>query len=57
MHVIERTPKIRSPEQEQDRVMKIDIGDGIRFENVEFRYPTAPEHVHDVLQGASFKVK
>lgn len=36
---------------------KIEINDGIRFENVEFRYPTASENLRDVFQGASFKIK
>ena len=55
LNVIDREPKIKSPEK--DAVEKIDIGAGISFRDVEFRYPTAPDHVKDVFSGASFMVK
>ena len=33
------------------------IEEGIKFENVHFRYPTAQEHVPDVFQGLDFTIK
>ena len=38
--IIERVPEVRSPDEEKDVITKIEIGDGIKFENVSFRYPT-----------------
>jgi ABC-type multidrug transport system fused ATPase/permease subunit len=57
LDVIDRTPLIAPPADPNQRVMKIEIQDGISFKDVHFRYPTAPEHVKDVMQGASFKVR
>ena len=55
MHGIDRKPEVAvDPNQS---VTKVDIQDGISFKDVHFRYPTAQEHVKDVLQGASFKIK
>ena len=54
--VIDRKPLIDSPENLEQSVTKIDIQDGIKFDNVRFRYPTAPEHVKDVFTDASFKI-
>ena len=56
-HVIERTPEISSPADPSQKVSQIDIEDGIRFNDVHFRYPTAKESDKDVFQGASFMVK
>ena len=54
--VIDRKPLIDSPENLDQSVKNIDIQDGINFNNVRFRYPTAPEHVKDVFTDASFKI-
>ena len=55
--LIERVPKIKSPEKPADAVTDIRIGDGIHFDQVHFRYPAAPEGARDVLSGATFTVK
>lgn len=61
--VIDRAPLIDSPFVEGDPlrastgVKKIDIGGGILFADVHFRYPTAPQHVKDVFNGATFMIK
>ena len=54
--VIDRKPLIDSPENLDQSVKNIDVQDGIKFNNVRFRYPTAPEHVKDVFTDASFKI-
>ena len=48
---------IESPPEKEKAVTSIDIQDGIHFQDVHFRYPTAPPQLPDVFQGASFKVK
>ena len=55
--VIDRKPLISAPEDLNRSVTEIKIQDGIQFSNVCFRYPTAPESVRDVFQGATFKIK
>ena len=46
INLIDRTPEITSkPDGESD----FKICDGIKFEDVHFRYPTAPDHVADVF--------
>ena len=57
IEVIDRIPKIRSPDEAYNRVTNIDIQDGIKFENLTFRYPTAPEGAKDVFSDASFTIK
>lgn len=52
--LIDRQPEIKS---KPDSVSDFHIGEGIRFEGLQFRYPTAAEHVSDVFQGASFLIK
>ena len=41
--VIERKPLIASPSDSQPKASTISIQNGIKFQNVNFRYPTAPE--------------
>ena len=55
--LIERVPKIKSPENAADAVTDIKIDEGIHFDQVHFRYPTAPPGARDVLAGASFTIK
>lgn len=55
--VIDREPLINSPKEESKRVKKVMIEDGIHFQDVKFKYPTAPEHVRPVFEGAHFKIK
>ena len=52
--LIDRVPEIKSPD---DCVEDIRIGDGIHFDHVKFRYPTAPEGSRDVLTDANFTIK
>ena len=54
LDVIERVPLIDSPKNEAQRVTQVKIADGINFDDVKFKYPTAPEHVRPVFEGASF---
>ena len=49
MDVIERKPEIDSPTDLMRSVTDIQIGHGIQFDDVHFRYPTAPETVRDVF--------
>ena len=44
--LIDREPEITS---KLDCVSDFKIGEGIKFEDVHFRYPTLPEHVADVF--------
>jgi len=53
--VIERSPQISSPEV--GGKTEISLGEGIKFENIRFRYPTAPEGSRDVLSNANFMIK
>ena len=56
--VIERKPLIHSPQSGKSALAsKVSLQDGIRFENVSFRYPTAPEGSRDVFQNVSFKIE
>jgi ABC-type multidrug transport system fused ATPase/permease subunit len=55
--VIERVPLIRSPDISSEASKIISIEDGIKFENVSFRYPTAPVNSRDVLKKVSFIIK
>ena len=41
--LIEREPEIRTPNNPKEVCHQIDILDGIHFENIHFRYPTAPK--------------
>lgn len=52
--VIDRTPLIKDKEGSRDSLV---LNRSIRFENVTFKYPTAPEKVKNVLEGASFEIK
>jgi ABC-type multidrug transport system fused ATPase/permease subunit len=52
--VIDRVPEIRDHENCLDN---FEIKEGITFDNVKFRYPTAPENIKNVLDGISFKIK
>ena len=54
--VIDRESEIKSPAQ-NERIENIQIEDGIHFNNVRFKYPTAPEAARDVLTNASFTIK
>ena len=55
--LIERVPKIKSPENAANAVTDIKIDEGIHFDQVHFRHPTAPPGARDVLAGASFTIK
>ena len=52
--VIDRVPEIRDHENcvDQFKVTK-----GIRFDDISFRYPTAPPNVKNVLEGVNFEIK
>jgi ATP-binding cassette, subfamily B (MDR/TAP), member 1 len=52
--VIERKPLITNDLMRS--VTTIEVQHPIRFVDVCFRYPTAPEHVKDVFEGASFEI-
>jgi ABC-type multidrug transport system fused ATPase/permease subunit len=52
--VIDRVPEIRDHDNCTDI---FEIKDGINFENVAFRYPTAPEKVRNVFDSVSFKIR
>jgi ABC-type multidrug transport system fused ATPase/permease subunit len=52
--VIDREPEIIDrPDCKNDYTLK----EAIRFEGVTFKYPTAPDHVRNVLQNSSFNIK
>jgi len=55
--LIDRIPEIRTPDDPKEICKEIDIKDGIHFENIKFRYPTAPASIPDTFQGVSFTVK
>ena len=56
LKLIERVPKIKDKESNGSQdVIKLDHG--IQFNEVKFRYPTAPEHVKDVFSGVNFTLK
>jgi ATP-binding cassette subfamily B (MDR/TAP) protein 1 len=52
--VIDRVPEIRDHENSGE---KFEISEGIHFQNVAFRYPTAPEKVRNVFDSVSFKIR
>ena len=55
--VIERDPWIGSHEETENAVEHIEIGKGIQFENVKFKYPTAPEDAGPVLEKGNFTIR
>lgn len=52
--VIDRVPEIRDHDKCSD---SFDITQNIRFENITFKYPTAPPNTKNVLEGANFKLR
>ena len=54
--VIERVPEIRNSENMR-RGRGIQLREEIKFENVTFKYPTAPEEHKPVLENATFSIK
>jgi len=52
--VIDRVPEIGDHDACID---KFEINNEIKFENVAFRYPTAPEKVKNVFDSVSFRIK
>lgn len=52
--VIDRQPAIRDL---NDCIEHFTLDTSIKFENVTFKYPLAPEKVKNVLEGASFSIK
>ena len=55
--VIDRDPEIGNKNEKSETVQNIEIGKGIRFEDIKFRYPTAPEGTGPVLENGSFTIK
>lgn len=55
--VIERTPEIRSPDTPTSSSAEIEIESGIKFENIHFKYPTAPENSRPVFEGVNFSIE
>lgn len=51
--VLERVPEIRNNE---NSVEVFEVNDSIKFVDVSFRYPTAPEHIKNVLNKISFQI-
>ena len=52
--VIDRVPEIRdSPHC----ISQFKLDDSIEFENVTFKYPTAPKEMRNTFDGVSFKIK
>ena len=52
--LLERTPAIESL---PDPVTEIDLKEGIRFDRVKFRYPTAHQTAASTFTGVSFLIK
>ncbi len=52
--VIDRVPEIRDHENSGE---KFEVSEGIYFQNVAFRYPTAPEKSRNVFDSVSFKIR
>ena len=52
--VIDRVPEIIDHE---NCVTTFEVTDCINFENVTFKYPTAPENAKNVLENINFKIK
>ena len=57
IEVIERDPAIGSKEETENAIDQINIGKGIKFQDVKFKYPTAPDDVGPVLESANFTIK
>ena len=55
--VIDRDPSIGSKTEKEDTIKNIEIGKGIKFENIKFRYPTASEGIGPVLENGNFTIK
>ena len=55
--VIDRDPEIGGQEETNKTVQKIEIGDGIKFKAVKFRYPTAPVEKGPVMESGNFTIK
>jgi ATP-binding cassette subfamily B (MDR/TAP) protein 1 len=52
--VIDRVPEIKDHQQ---CLTNFDIQKGIKFENITFKYPTAPDNAKNVLEKMSFFIK
>jgi ABC-type multidrug transport system fused ATPase/permease subunit len=52
--VIDRVPEIIDHDK---CVSTFEVTDSITFENVTFKYPTAPENTKNVLENINFKIK
>ena len=60
--LIEREPKISSPKTSNDikKIMPTEgltLKSGLKFQDVIFRYPTAPEGSRNIFTGISFTIK
>ena len=55
--VIDRDPSIGSKLEKEDTIKDIKIEDGIKFENIRFRYPTASEGMGPVIENGNFTIK
>lgn len=54
-NILQRIPEIKGESSEDSK--QLDLETEIKFENVHFRYPTAPDTQPDTLQGVNFKIK
>ncbi len=52
--VIDRVPEIIDHDQ---CISQFEVQDTIKFENVTFKYPTAPENAKNVLENINFKIR
>ena len=55
--LIDREPEIIAPKDPAEVCRNIEILDGIHFNDIHFRYPTAPDTQGDVFKGVSFTIK
>ena len=55
--VIDRDPAIGSREETKQAVDSIQIGKGIKFQDIRFKYPTAPEGAGPVIEKGNFTIK
>ena len=55
--IIDRDPQIGGKEEAVNTIGDIQIDRGINFENVKFRYPTAPEGANPVIECGNFTIK
>ena len=55
--VIERDPQIGSHAEAENTVESIEIGEGITFKDVKFKYPTAPEEAKPVMECGNFTIR